>query len=511
MRADAVPGLAFGVLRGGELLHAAGLGVADVDSGQPVTPGTLFRIGSVTKPMTGTLLMALVDRGQLELDRPIRNYVDWLELSEPGAVAEVTLRRLMTHTAGLSSAEEHEGARDADGLARHVRQVVATAPLVGPPGLFYSYSNLGLDLAGFIAETVTGRPFDELMREQVFEPAGMTRTTLDPTVAMTYPLAQAHDLDEDGRLFVRHRYPENVGHHPSGFVISCVADLAAFARCHVSGGMTDGRRVLSAGAVAEMHKPQIRLPVPGGIHSGLTFAVREHKGVTFVSHDGGIATFGCQFILAPDRQAAAFAVYNRLTLNFHAGVTGILQAVLDELLERPEKTTASSAAAEAPAEWPRFVGHYLGSQRGLIRVHVEGGLQAEVNGESTALQRMEDDLYMGELPSGPSFFQFVSSNGAPASHVLVDATPCRRIDPPGQLPAEPLGDYAGTYRGDMEVLRARVDGDHLFVAFEHLGSGTERPAIPLGGGTFATDNGVVRFRSGGSEVIVGDNVVLRRG
>src|SRR5438093_8086977 len=101
MGAAGVPGLALAVVQGDEVVYARGFGVTSVeDGGLPVTPQTLFRIGSTTKPLTGTAVMRLVEAGQLDLDRPVRDRLDWFALSEPGA-ERVTLRMLMSHTAGL--------------------------------------------------------------------------------------------------------------------------------------------------------------------------------------------------------------------------------------------------------------------------------------------------------------------------------------------------------------------------------------------------------------------------
>src|SRR5581483_7052762 len=101
MQTAHVPGLALAIVKNQEILYARGFGVTSVeDSGMPVTPQTLFRIGSVTKPLTGTMIMRLVDEGKLELDSPVRAYLPWFTLSEPGAAERVTLRMLLCHMSG---------------------------------------------------------------------------------------------------------------------------------------------------------------------------------------------------------------------------------------------------------------------------------------------------------------------------------------------------------------------------------------------------------------------------
>src|SRR5689334_22863181 len=97
-----VPGLALAIVQGDKVIYARGFGVTSTDDNAPsVTPDTLFRIGSVTKPLTGTMIMRLVETGVLDLDKPITEYVDWLTIGEPNVAPQITLRMLLSHTAGL--------------------------------------------------------------------------------------------------------------------------------------------------------------------------------------------------------------------------------------------------------------------------------------------------------------------------------------------------------------------------------------------------------------------------
>jgi CubicO group peptidase (beta-lactamase class C family) len=123
-----VPALALAVVKEREILYVKGFGLTSVEEGgAPVSPRTLFRIGSVTKPLVGTAVMRLVEEGQLELDRPLNAYIDWLRFSLPYVEEWITLRMLLSHTAGLP-ADSRSGASDADGLERYVREQIPTTP-----------------------------------------------------------------------------------------------------------------------------------------------------------------------------------------------------------------------------------------------------------------------------------------------------------------------------------------------------------------------------------------------
>src|SRR5205085_4759808 len=116
-----VPAAALAVVNDQEILYARGYGLTSVEEdGVPVSPRTLFRIGSVTKPLVGTAVMRLVENGQLDLDQPLKAYIEWLCFSEPHAEERITLRMLLSHTSGLPS-DSHRGSSDSDGLESYVR------------------------------------------------------------------------------------------------------------------------------------------------------------------------------------------------------------------------------------------------------------------------------------------------------------------------------------------------------------------------------------------------------
>jgi CubicO group peptidase (beta-lactamase class C family) len=315
MDARGTPGVALAVVRDDAVVHAAGFGVTSVeDGGAPATERTLFQIGSVTKPLTGTLVMRLVEQGLLDLDRPVRAWLPGMTLSGPGAADVITLRMLLSHTSGLPwdqiSPTRVFGRRDPGALADWVRDELPERPFVAPPGTRWSYSNPGINLAARVAEVATGQWYAELMQEQVFEPLGMQRTTLDPTVAMTYPLAQSHARDADGTLRVEHRMADNVAQYPSAFAFSSALDLARFARMQLNGGEIDGHRVLAAESVAEMQRPQADRREGDATHYGLTLSINGWRGVQRIGHTGGIRNYGCELAFVPDSGVAVVLLYN---------------------------------------------------------------------------------------------------------------------------------------------------------------------------------------------------------
>jgi CubicO group peptidase (beta-lactamase class C family) len=328
MQSSRIPGLALAIISDRSIMYAHGFGVTSLEHGAPVTPQTLFRIGSTTKSLTGTAVMRLVEQGQLALDVPIRAYIDWFMLRDPGAADAVTLRMLLSHTAGLPTDWEIYNQHDPAALARHVREDVPRYPLIGAPGAKFEYSNVGTNIAGYLIEVVTGKAFVAAMQDLVFDPLEMQRTTFDPTVAMTYPLAQGHTLAEDGSIGVHHQFVDHTAHYPAGFAISTVHDLANFAIMHLNGGRFRDQQLLTPESVALMHSAHTAFRKPAGEGYGLTFMIEQYKGVRLVGHSGSIPYFHSRFYLVPDADVAVIAVANCM-----AGFQQVINNVLDQLLD----------------------------------------------------------------------------------------------------------------------------------------------------------------------------------
>jgi len=495
MQAGHVPGLALAIVRDLEVIYCHGWGVTSVeDGGLPVTPRTLFRIGSITKSMTATAVMRLVEEGKLDLDRPVSEYIPWLAFSRADAAGEITLRRLLSHSAGLPTDHVPFGRRGLEGLEAYMRQDVPAYSFIAPPGELYSYSNPGVRIAGYVAQVVGGRPYTELMQDLVFDPLQMTRTTFDPTVAMTYPAAQSHDLAADGTLSVQHRYADDSGGYPSGGVISTVLDLTHFAVMQMDGGRFGGRQILAAESVAEMQRPQVDRYTAGDGAYGLGLDLDTYKGQRRVSHNGSISTFGSRLVMLPGEGAAVVLFVNRAP-GFWGRMETIVDRVVDQLLGLPAGQPRPAAGEPERALWPGYEGAYLGDWRGLAIVQaLEDQLVLDWNGERLELQPRRADLYWGRKAGGePVSVGFVSRAGGPVDYLQVNSSPCRRCDLDSGRVADPdrWAAYAGRYTG-VEKIGIHIEGQQMLVYSED--EGREMPAIPLSGTRFACDVGLLEFQ-----------------
>ena len=325
-----VPGLALAVLHAHKLVYAGGFGVCSVEAGgPPVTPQTLFRVGSVTKPLTAVLILRLAEAGKLALDVPVRAYVSWLRLSDPEATERVTLRMLLSHTSGLPTDHQPFGRRDPEALEQRIRHDIPRYALLARPGERFVYSNVGFHLAGYVAQAVVRKPYMALMQEWVFDPLGMTRTTFDPLVALTYPTALAHERGNDGALRVERPFADNAACHPSGFALSTISDLCRFAQML----MNAIPPFLAPSSLVQMQTP--RTTVTGNLGYGQGLFVEDYKGVRRVGHGGDIRSYGALFFLAPDTGTAAILLFNWAE-DFFRLAEVLVNAIFDDLLGLPD-------------------------------------------------------------------------------------------------------------------------------------------------------------------------------
>jgi serine beta-lactamase-like protein LACTB len=216
------PGLSLTVAAGGKIVWSVSCGYADVKSRRPVTARTRFRIGSVSKTLTATVLADYAESGRVDLDAAVDRYVDF-----PSHGGAITLRRLAGHLAGIRHYESQAEAVN----RRHFASVTATLalfagdPLVAEPGSHFSYSSYGYDVIGAALERVSGRDFPSLVREAVLAPAHMRETTL--ATAPRAARATFYELKDSGG--VRVAPPIDLSDRlPAGGFLSTAEDLARF-------------------------------------------------------------------------------------------------------------------------------------------------------------------------------------------------------------------------------------------------------------------------------------------
>lgn len=295
-----IAGMAVAVTDRKKVLFAEGFGVESIERPQvPVTADSLFRIASITKIFTGITLLSLVEEGRLTLDAPVKSVLPELVLKDKEAEKTITLRHLLSHTAGLPAEYTPDGPREENQTRRAVLDGIAKVDLPHKPGQAYLYSNWGIRLAGVMAETVTGSLFTSLVEERILRPAGFERTTFDLHVAASYPLCLAH-TEENGTFRVVHRITENATRHAAGGLFSSARDLTGMARILLNDGVADnGRRILAKELIDEMKKPHIACPERYDSYGLCLFGTRYKNGLVH-GHHGSAPPYATSLVIHPE-------------------------------------------------------------------------------------------------------------------------------------------------------------------------------------------------------------------
>jgi CubicO group peptidase (beta-lactamase class C family) len=295
-----VPGVAIGILHEGDEDIAA-YGVTNLEHPLPVDGDTLFQIASITKTITATVVMRLVERGALDLDAPVRRYLPEFRVSDEDAASRATLRHLVTHTGGWLGDCFADFGKGDDALSRYVTAMAELEQLT-PLGEIWHYSNSSFAVLGRLIEAATGKTYEAAVRELLFIPLGMLKSCFNADEAITHRVAAGHVIvDEHPRVARPWAFPRATT--PVGGVVSSVRDLLAYARFHLGDGRTpDGGRLLSVGSL-ELMRTRLA-PADNDRGVGVAWFLREVGGVTIQFHAG--AAIGQQGILmlAPHRRFA---------------------------------------------------------------------------------------------------------------------------------------------------------------------------------------------------------------
>ncbi|WP_158264925.1 serine hydrolase domain-containing protein [Blastopirellula marina] len=319
VEADDVAGVVTLVLEDGKIVHLSAVGKANREADKPLRPGAMFAIASMTKPITATAFMTLVEEGKVSLDDPVSKYIpefadaklDGKKLDKP-----ITIRECLTHTAGLGGSQ-----RVVESLETTGKQL-AERPLRYEPGTKWEYSP-GLNVVGRVIEVVSGKPYGEFLQERIFDPLKMNNTTFKPNEKQQARVATLYAKDkESGKLTAAESWIGNFDSdsypNPSAGLYSNARDLAKFYKMMLNGGYLGDAKILSRESVDELTKLQTGEIVTGftpGNGWGLGYCVvQEPQNVTAALSPGSFGhggAFGTQSWADPVKKRAYILLVQR--------------------------------------------------------------------------------------------------------------------------------------------------------------------------------------------------------
>lgn len=281
-----VPSAAIGILHDGKFTDFA-VGVKNAVTREPATADTVYQIGSMTKTWTALAFMQLVDEGKAGLDEPVRTFLPEFRVADPEVGARLTPRHLLNHTHGIEEAYGDPG--EGDDVYERMVAAIAYAPQVHPLGHTHGYSPaLGYAVLARVMEVIDGRRWDDLMRDRLFTPLGLTGTSTWHPQADPHRTATGHLIRSEGPVVSPLAHlPRAFG--PGGNITSTARDVLTMAHVLLDGGKApDGTRIVSADAVREMMESRVPVPDPFlfGPEWGLGLIVCDWHGETVYAHDG---------------------------------------------------------------------------------------------------------------------------------------------------------------------------------------------------------------------------------
>jgi CubicO group peptidase (beta-lactamase class C family) len=517
-----VPGLAVVVVQGDKVILVKGYGMRDVAKQTPVTPQTLFAIGSVTKSFTVTMLGTLVDEGKLDWDKPVREYIPGFRMYDPVATEEITTRDLVTHRSGLPRHDlvwySSDFSRE-DIIMNRLPYLQNSKPFRST----FQYNNLMFMTAGYLGGKLNGTTWEDAVQQRVLTPLGMKNTNFSvadsqKSTDFAEPYRKNRETDEVKQIpfYVQGA----VG--PAGEINTCAADFGRYLLFHMNRGKLEGKQLLSENNSTQMQIPQMVIqqapPFPelGTEAYGMGLFVWSYRGHKLVEHGGNIDGFSAEFGFLPQEgigvavlanldgtglpEATMFNVFDRLL--------GLDQVPWTKrILSQEQQAKKAEQEAKAKGYVPRktgthpshdldeYVADYENPGYGIVSITRDGdGFQMKLNKRAEKLKHYHYDLF--QVPEDPldpfqrMFVMFHTDLNGDISTLTIPLQPdvadieFKRMPDKQLLQHDVVADFAGQYDipGNPAALTIALRGDHTLVAI--LPGQPDEELVPTRGTTF---------------------------
>lgn len=389
---NGVASVSIALAQEGEILWEESFGWADRSGRRKATPHTMYSLASISKPMTATAIMQLHEQGKLDIDRPINDYLEVPLTSAGGDATAVTVRHVLTHTAGLPLHYEFFY-EDVAYRARSMTESVARYGIVtSEPGRYYQYSNIGYGILEEVIARVSGIPFADYARVHIFAPLGLHRTSVHLDPGADSIAAVRYFSDQRTVPFYR------FDHDGASAIWSSAHDLVRFGMFHIGNPTRHQGSVLTEESRAAMQ----RIGTPGSSESGygLGWSIdHDDHGFLRVAHSGGMPGVSTALHMYPS-EGLVVAVLTNGRGNAGSIASEVIGTVLPRYEERRVQAASAQSGSQAAnssaptADLTPIVGSWSGDlvtyqgnvpievtilERGDVHVHIEGQLATLLN------------------------------------------------------------------------------------------------------------------------------------
>lgn len=359
-----LPGIAVGVVSGQQLVWAQGFGFADVDKKIPMTPATMFRMASQSKPFTATAIMQLRDAGKLRLDDAVSAYLPWFHIAPANADdPAITIEELLTHSAGLPREAGPHWSELSFPDEEGVEQFIKTHLAPFAPEVRWKYSNLGFTIAGMVVEAVSGEKWADYVRTHIFDPLGMTASSVDREVD---GLATGYGARQPDGTRAKMPFVDARAMAPATGVTSNVEDMAKFVSLQFRQGKVGGSQILSSGALRQMHRVRV-LENNWQAGNAIGFAVVRDGDKLYVGHGGSYFGYKTQTYMQIEPKVGVIVLTNADDSNPSDIALHLMQSVGEAVAKASH---VAPAVVAWDASWSRFAGTYR-SRNGMQMEVVE--------------------------------------------------------------------------------------------------------------------------------------------
>lgn len=434
-RAWKVPGIAVAIVKDDETIFSQGFGYRDVENNLPVTPNTIFAIGSSSKAFTAASVAIAVDEGKLEWDKPVQTYLSTFKMKDDFASARMSPRDLLTHRSGLPRHDiswyNAEATRE---------ELMKRIPYLEPNRDFrtyFQYQNFMYMAAGYLAGHVLGSTWEEIVRERIFKPLGMINSQFsvdESQQASDFALPYRENSEKDDIVEkIDFRNITQVG--PAGSINSNVSDMVHWVNLQLNNGKFNDQTIISGTNMRQLHSPQMVIADPlwseifgtSTVSYGMGWFINPFHDTTLIHHGGNIDGFSALVSFMPSQKAGMVVLTN---LNGNSLTEVVTSTFYDRLLEKEgkdwhkyfmdfsdkmkeqtEKAKAESASDKVPNTQPShaldaYVGDYEFPGYGVFKVaKKDGKLAATFNRIEMAVEHYHYDIFEAKVESLEASFK----------------------------------------------------------------------------------------------------------
>ena len=480
-----MPGLVLAVTDREKLLRVVPFGYANLASGSPMQPGTMFEIGSIGKSFTNVALMQLRDEGRLDLQSPVSRYLPWFEVQSD--YGPITIHHLMTHTAGLVAGT------DIGPHGLYESWALRNSRTGAPPGECFRYSNIGYKTLSFLLEEVDGRPYQDAIQARVLGPMGMRDS--HPVIGF--------ETRKRAAVGYRSFYDDRPEHKDHGLVpalwteygvgdgcqASTAEDMAAYLRMLMNRGNGPAGRIMSEESFRLMTQRVIPTQQWGGAYYGYGLTLADVDGHAYLGHGGSTPGFVAAAIADLDEGIGVVVLVNGYVESY--GSVGMALHLLRLLRaglrqqEIPPPPAVGDPASVSNAD--EYAGSYTSGGDTLVLTARRGQLALEHHGQDVVLQRRGEDSFYLPHPDLEHFLLEFGRDGnrvveifhGPSWYVAEDYSGPTSFDYPGEWESFP-GHYRA-YNFGLTNFRIVLRKGGLLLVYP---TGGHAPLAPLGDGLF---------------------------